>query len=95
MVRCLSLNLPGLTWGSINPANSYMLSDKQGAINMAKTPVGRYRCPAVGNLEETAYVEDGGIASFVKRSDYEAKGYSPPFDQLPTEDQYIASKKAK
>jgi hypothetical protein len=48
-----------------------------------KILVGRYRCAAVGNLEETAYVEDGGIGSFGVRASYEAKGYKPAFDDLP------------
>lgn len=57
---------------------------------MAGKPIGRYRCPAVGSMDETAYVEDGGIASFVERSSYEERGYEPPFDTLPTEEQYRA-----
>jgi hypothetical protein len=43
-------------------------------------------------LEETAYVEDGGIGSFGVRASYEAKGYKPAFDDLPPEETYKASR---
>lgn len=69
-----------------------MLSDKQKEITVAKMPVGRYRCAPVGTHGERAYVEDGGVGSFVERTSYEGKGYQPPFESLPTEDEYNAQK---
>jgi hypothetical protein len=72
-----------------------MLSGKFiGKPSMANKPVGRYRCPAVGNREEEAYVEDGTIGSFVPRSRYEDRGYTPPFDKLPTQEEYEKGKGA-
>lgn len=42
---------------------------------------------------EWAQVSDGKIAAPIPRSQYEAKGYLPPFDQLPTREEYNASRK--
>jgi hypothetical protein len=55
---------------------------------MTKIPVGKFRTPAVGSREAEAYVEDGGIGSFVPESTYGARNYQPPFDDLPTQEQY-------
>jgi len=37
-----------------------------------------------------AFVIDGASASYVTEAVYRAKGYSPDFDKLPTEDEYDA-----
>lgn len=55
---------------------------------MTKIPTGRYKTPAVGNREAEAYVEDGGIGSFVPESLYRSRGYQPEYETLPTEEEY-------
>ncbi len=61
---------------------------------MVHSPIGHYRCSAVGSREEEAYVEDGAIASFVPRSSYESNGYKPPFESLPTQEEYETAQRA-
>ena len=63
---------------------------------MVKVPAGQYRTPAVGTREAEAYVEDGTLGSFVPESRYKDKNYQPPFEKLPTQEQYNdrAAKKA-
>jgi hypothetical protein len=51
-------------------------------------PQGRYRTEPGGDRSPMAYVLDGGSASYVTEAVYRAKGYTPDFDELPTEDEY-------
>jgi hypothetical protein len=51
---------------------------------------GRYRTEASEHRPARAYVVDGGKAYFVTEEAYRAKGFLPPFDALPNEDQYHA-----
>ena len=39
-----------------------------------------------------AYVLGGGSPSYVTEATYRAKGYLPPFETLPTEDEYDAAR---
>jgi hypothetical protein len=39
-----------------------------------------------------AYVVDGGRASYITEAAYRAKGYSPAFEDLPTEADYDSPK---
>ena len=57
---------------------------------MAKWLQGQYRTAPTKQRRPMAYVIDGRIASFVTEEVYVAKGYEPPFDKLPTEDEYNA-----
>lgn len=57
---------------------------------MAKWPQGQYRTERAEPRRPMAYVVDGRIASFVTEEVYRAKGYEPPFEKLPTEDEYNA-----
>lgn len=57
---------------------------------MAKWPQGQYRTPPTKQRQPMAYVVDGRIASFVTEGVYRAKGFKPPFEELPSEDEYNA-----
>jgi hypothetical protein len=39
-----------------------------------------------------AYVLGGGSPTYVTEAIYRAKGYVPPFEKLPTEDEYDAAR---
>lgn len=49
---------------------------------------GRYRTEASEHRPARAYVVDGARAYFVTEDVYRAKEFRPPFETLPTEDQY-------
>lgn len=49
---------------------------------------GQYRTTPSGNNATMVYVWGGGSSSYVKEAEYRAKGYSPAFETLPTEDEY-------
>lgn len=51
---------------------------------------GRYRTVPLDDRKPMAFVIDGPSASYVTEAAYRARGYSPEFDKLPTEDQYDA-----
>lgn len=51
---------------------------------------GRYRTEASEHRPARAYVIDGAKAYFVTEDAYRAKGLQPPFETLPTEDEYHA-----
>jgi len=53
-------------------------------------PQGQYRTKPEGDGLPMVYVIDRGTATFVNEATYRAKGYIPPFEELPTEDQYHA-----
>ena len=57
---------------------------------MRRFTEGRYRTEASEHRPARAYVIDGGKAYFVTEEAYRAKGFRPPFETLPTEDQYHA-----
>jgi hypothetical protein len=56
-----------------------------------KKPEGQYRTTPDGEHRPMAYVWGGGTPSYVTEATYRAKGYSPAFEMLPTEDQYDAA----
>ena len=54
------------------------------------TPQGKYKTRTEASGAEYAYV-DYGVSSNpgqIPRNTYEENGYSPPFDELPTKEQY-------
>ena len=51
---------------------------------------GRYRTEASEHRPARAYVIDGAKAYFVTEDEYRARGLRPPFETLPTEDEYHA-----
>lgn len=53
-------------------------------------PQGQYRTEPKSGRASMAYVIDRGIASYITEAIYRLKGYTPEFDDLPTEDQYHA-----
>ena len=55
---------------------------------MHKREEGRYRTQGARDRTPMAYVVDGGRASYITEAAYRAKGYSPPFEDLPTEAEY-------
>jgi hypothetical protein len=57
-----------------------------------KKPEGQYRTNPGGGQPPMVYVWAGSRSSYVTEAAYRAKGYSPDFDQLPTEDEYDAKR---
>ena len=57
-----------------------------------KTPEGQYRTKPAGSQAPMVYVWGGRTSSYVTEAAYRAKGYSPDFDTLPTEDEYDAAR---
>jgi hypothetical protein len=53
-------------------------------------PQGQYRTEPAGGRASMAYVIDRGTASYISEAIYRAKGYTPDFDELPTEGEYDA-----
>jgi len=58
---------------------------------MAEAQKGLFRQPAVGDDEAIAYVASGGATTFVAESEYRAEGISPPFETLPSQEEYEAA----
>jgi hypothetical protein len=58
---------------------------------MAEAQKGLFRQPAVGEDEAIAYVASGGATMFVAESEYRAEGISPPFEALPSREEYEAA----
>jgi hypothetical protein len=58
------------------------------------TPKGIYRTVTPGSGAEYAFVDYGVPSSLgeLPRAQYEQEGYLPPFDDLPTKDQYFKPK---
>jgi hypothetical protein len=59
---------------------------------MARKATGLFQQPAIGNDEAVAYVASGDATMFVTESEYRAEGLSPPFETLPTQDEYEAAR---
>ena len=57
---------------------------------MRQFTAGRYRTEASEHRPARAYVVDGAKAYFLSEEEYRAKKFHPPFETLPTEDQYHA-----
>jgi hypothetical protein len=53
-------------------------------------PQGQYRTEPISGRASMVYVIDRGTASYVTEAIYRLKGYTPEFEDLPTEDQYHA-----
>jgi hypothetical protein len=49
---------------------------------------GLYRIPGVGDLPNDVRVDDDGIEMPLEERLYRARGYQPPVDTLPWQDQY-------
>ena len=58
---------------------------------MAEALKGLFRQPAVGGDEAIAYVAGDGATMFITESEYRAEGVSPPFDTLPSQEEYEAA----
>jgi hypothetical protein len=54
-------------------------------------PKGKFSQPAFGSFEAMAYVAGDGVTEFITRSVYRARGYMPPFEELPSQDEYEAA----
>ena len=57
---------------------------------MRRFTEGRYRTEKSEHRSARAYVIDGAKAYFLTEEDYRAKTFRPPFETLPTEDEYHA-----
>jgi hypothetical protein len=55
---------------------------------MAEAQKGLFRQPAVAEDEAVAYVASGGATMFVAESEYRAEGICPPFETLPSQEEY-------
>lgn len=55
-----------------------------------KKTEGQYRTTPNGDQARMVYVWGGTRSSYVTEAAYRAKGYSPDFEALPTEDEYDA-----
>jgi len=55
-----------------------------------RMPQGQYRTQPRGDHVPMAYVLGGGSPSYVTETAYRASCYAPPFEKLPTEDEYDA-----
>jgi hypothetical protein len=60
--------------------------------SMARKATGLFQQPAIGNDEAVAYVASGDATMFVTESEYRVEGVSPPFETLPTQDEYEAAR---
>jgi hypothetical protein len=58
---------------------------------MAAVQKGLFRQPAVGEDEAIAYVASGGATMFVAESEYRAEKIRPPFETLPSQEEYEAA----
>lgn len=58
---------------------------------MAQAQKGLFRQPAVGQDEAIAYVASDGATLFVTESEYRAERISPPFETLPSQEEYEAA----
>ncbi len=58
-------------------------------------PIGKFRQPAVSGYEPMAYVAGDGVAEFVTEAVYRARAYAPPFEELPSQDEYEAAEEEK
>ena len=56
---------------------------------------GKFSQPAFGSFEAMAYVAGDGVTEFITRSVYRAHGYSPPFEELPSQDEYEAAEEER
>ena len=56
---------------------------------MAKVPHGIYRTPG------WAYVTDGTMGFDVPEGNYRSRGYKPPYERLPSKNDYDAAEAAK
>jgi hypothetical protein len=62
---------------------------------MTTIPTGKFMMPAIPPGEELAYVVGGeGLPKMIPESEYRAAGYEPPFDTLPTLDQFERAQEA-
>ena len=52
---------------------------------------GLFQQPAVGDDEAIAYVASDKATMFITESEYRAEGFSPPFETLPSQDEYEAA----
>ena len=58
---------------------------------MTHIPTGKFRLPDMGDgFEGLAYVTEG-LGVMIPEREYRARGYEPPFDILPTLDEYEAA----
>ena len=55
-----------------------------------RKPERQYRTEPADDHSPMAYVTGGGPASYMTEAMYRAKGFEPPFDDLPTEAEYDA-----
>jgi len=55
-----------------------------------RKPQGQYRTERTEDRSPMVYVIGGGPASYMTEAIYRAKGFKPPFEDLPTEAEYDA-----
>ena len=58
-------------------------------------PKGKLSQPTFPTFEAMAYVAGDGVPEFLTKSVYRAHGYLPPFEELPSQDEYEAAEGEK
>ena len=71
------------------PLASFAIGELRGSMVTIRRQ-GQYRTEPKSGRASMVYVIDRGTASYVTEAIYRSKGYTPEFDDLPTEDQYHA-----
>jgi hypothetical protein len=79
----------GFSWNA-RRAKPFSLFLNIGRSAMTGAPKGLFRQPAVGEDEAIAYVASDGATMFLTESEYRAEGFSPPFETLPSQEEYEA-----
>jgi hypothetical protein len=62
---------------------------------MTAIPTGRFMSPAIEPGEALAYIVGGeGLPKMIPESEYREAGYEPPFETLPTLDEFERAQEA-
>jgi hypothetical protein len=62
---------------------------------MTTIPTGKFMMPAIPPGEELAYIVGGeDLPKMIPESEYRAAGYEPPFDLLPTLEEFERAQEA-
>jgi hypothetical protein len=63
---------------------------------MTTIPTGKFMMPAIPPGEALAYIVGGeDLPKMIPGSEYRAAGYEPPFEMLPTLDEFEAAEEAE
>jgi hypothetical protein len=64
-------------------------------LDMTTIPTGKFMMPAIPPGKELAYIVGGeDLPKMISESEYRAAGYEPPFDLLPTPEEFERAQEA-